>query len=303
MYLRSDDRSPPNGLALRIAVVGGFALALFAVLFFRLWDLQVLSGKKYLAEANNNRTRAFRVEAPRGKILDRNGEALVDNRTSLALQVNLQKLPTPPARRRAELARLGALTHMSLRQVRKTMHRSSSRWPAAPRSRCAATSAMTSSTTCRKTREAFPECRYSGSSSATTRDGTLAAHVLGTVGEINEEELKEPRHRNLQPGEEVGKGGVEQTYDRYLRGKPGITRIQVNALGEPTPGGQLVSKPPVPGDNLKLSIDGQRAGSGGTGARLPRPAGRLPDDERPQRPDPRPRLLPDLSNRACSPSR
>ena len=77
---------------------------------------------------------------------------------------------------------------------------------------------------------------------------------MGTVGEINEEELKEPRYRNLQPGDEIGKGGVEQTYDRYLRGKPGMTRIQVNALGEPTPGGQLVSKPPVPGDNLKLSL-------------------------------------------------
>ena len=64
-----------NRLALRIAVVGGVAVALFAVLFFRLWDLQVLDGAQYLAEAKNNRTREFQVVAPRGEILDRNGRA------------------------------------------------------------------------------------------------------------------------------------------------------------------------------------------------------------------------------------
>ena len=69
------------------------------MLFFRLWDLQVLSGTQYLAEANNNRTREFRVTAPRGDILDRSGKVMVDNRTSLALQVNPQKLPPMPAHR------------------------------------------------------------------------------------------------------------------------------------------------------------------------------------------------------------
>ena len=66
---------------------------------------------------------------------------------------------------------------------------------------------------------------------------------------------EEKRYKGLEPGDEVGKGGVEYTYDRYLRGEPGLTRIQVNALGQPTPGGQLVSQPPAPGDNLKLTID------------------------------------------------
>ena len=87
MYLRPDDRPRSgNRLALRIAVLGGFAVALFAVLFFRLWNLQVLDGDEYLAEAKNNRTREYKVIAPRGDILDRDGNVLVDNRTSLALQ-------------------------------------------------------------------------------------------------------------------------------------------------------------------------------------------------------------------------
>src|SRR4051794_455033 len=96
MYLRSDDRGPPKlgkGIALRIALFGGVALVLFGILFFRLWFLQILNGDQYLAEANNNRTREFRVSAPRGNILDRNGEILVGNRVSLALRVNPQKLP------------------------------------------------------------------------------------------------------------------------------------------------------------------------------------------------------------------
>ncbi len=67
-----------NRLALRIAIFGGFAVALFAILFFRLWLLQVIDGEKYLAEAKNNRTRDYRVSAPRGEILDRNGKVLVD---------------------------------------------------------------------------------------------------------------------------------------------------------------------------------------------------------------------------------
>jgi penicillin-binding protein 2 len=86
-------------------------------------------------------------------------------------------------------------------------------------------------------------------------EGSRAAHVLGSVGEVTEEELEKPPHKGLEPGETVGKEGVEYTYDQYLRGKPGMTKIQVNALGEPTPGGQLVSVPPKPGDNLVLTIN------------------------------------------------
>ena len=75
VYLRSRRPAPSRSrLALRIAVLGGVAVALFAVLFFRLWNLQVLDGGKYLAEAKNNRTREYKVIAPRGDILDRDGE-------------------------------------------------------------------------------------------------------------------------------------------------------------------------------------------------------------------------------------
>jgi penicillin-binding protein 2 len=256
MYLRSDERGPAmtNRLALRIALFGGVAVVLFGVLFFRLWLLQVLDGEKYLAEAKSNRTRSYRVSAPRGEILDRNGKVLVSNRTSLALQVNPRKLPEDPAQRRAELSRLAQLTHSTLRRVRKTMHEELKLAPAAP-------------VTLRRdvghflvyylqeNQDRFPGVETQRVFVRDYPDGSLAAHILGTVGEIEEEQLKEPRYRALQPGDEIGQSGVEDTYDRFLRGQPGLTKVQVDAFGEPTPNGHLVAKPPAPGDSLKLSID------------------------------------------------
>jgi penicillin-binding protein 2 len=269
VYLRSNE-GPRGGnrLALRIAVVGGVAVALFAVLFFRLWDLQVLSGARYLAEAKNNRTREFKVIAPRGSILDRAGNVLVDNRTSLALQLNTQKLPEDPAEERTELTRLGHLAHMSLRKVRRTIREQEEVAAGAP-------------VTLRRdvgydlvyyleeNQRRFPGVAVQRVFVRDYPDGSRAAHVLGSVGEVSEEELKEPPYTGLEPGDEVGKGGAEYAYDRYLRGQPGLTKIQVNALGQPTPGGQLVSQPPTPGDNLKLTIDPevQAAGESALGAR------------------------------------
>ena len=256
MYLRSDERGPAmtNRLALRIALFGGFAVVLFGVLFFRLWLLQVIDGEKYLAEAKNNRTRSFRTSAPRGEIQYRNGKVLVANRTSLALQVNPRKLPTDLRERRAELAKLAGLTHSTLPRVRKTMHKELKLAPAAP-------------VTLRRdvghdlvyylqeNQARFPGVEVERVFVRDYPDGTLAAHILGGVGEIEEEQLKERRYRGLQPGDLIGQSGVEDTYDRFLRGKPGLTRVQVDALGEPTPNGRLFNKPPSPGDNLKLSIN------------------------------------------------
>ncbi|MDX6604649.1 MAG: penicillin-binding protein 2, partial [Solirubrobacterales bacterium] len=254
MYLRSGDRPRGSRLSLRVAVLGGFALALFAILFFRLWNLQVIDGAEYLAEAKNNRTREYRVNAPRGDILDREGNVLVDNRTSLALQLNTSKLPADPVEERAELAKLGDLVHMSLKKVRRTIREEEEVAAGAP-------------VTVRRdvgydlvyfleeNQRRFPGVSVQRIFVRNYPHESRAAHVLGSVGQVSEKELKEPAYSDLQPGDEVGQGGVEYAYDRWLRGKPGLTKVQVNALGQPTPGGQLVSQPPVPGDNLKLTIN------------------------------------------------
>lgn len=256
MYRRSDELGSQGGnqLAVRIAVFGGVAIALFAVLFFRLWFLQMLNGDEFLAEARNNRTREFRVIAPRGEILARDGEVLVANRTSLALQINPRKLPADPRERRAELAQLADLTHSSTRRVRRTIHEAVELAPGAP-------------VTLRRdvgnyliyyleeNQARFPGVAVERVFVRRYPRGTLAAHLFGNVGEVDKEELKEARYRDLEPGDKIGKEGVEAEYDKVLRGRNGATRIQVDAMGQPTPGGQLDVVDPTPGNNLRLTID------------------------------------------------
>jgi penicillin-binding protein 2 len=248
--------------------MGGIAIALFAVLFFRLWNLQVLDGDKYLAEAKNNRTREDKVIAPRGDILDRNGEVLVDNRTSLALQLNPGKLPEDPAEERDELTRLGELAHMSLKQVRRAIAEGEEVVAGAPVTLRRDIGFELIAYIEENQRE-FPGVSVQRVFVRHYPNGTMAAHVLGSVSEVSGEELKEPRFKQLEPGDEIGQSGAEDAYDKYLRGDPGRTRIQVNALGQPTPGGELDSTPPTPGDSLKLTIDSkvQSAGEGGLSAR------------------------------------
>jgi len=88
------------GLAVRVGVLGIVAIAVFAVLFFRLWSLQVLSGARYLSEAQNNQLRTIRVEAPRGPILDRDGKVIVGNVPGTAVKLWVGDMPKKTGRYR-----------------------------------------------------------------------------------------------------------------------------------------------------------------------------------------------------------
>src|SRR5919198_964302 len=134
MYLPQGDRRlvvTPQ-LAIRVAILGGIALVMFAIVFFRLWYLQVLSGDRYLAEAKNNRVREIKVEAPRGKIVDRNGTVLVDNRTALTVEVAPQDLPRDPRVRNREINRLAAVLNLHASGIRKRIRRESKELPCSP---------------------------------------------------------------------------------------------------------------------------------------------------------------------------
>ena len=90
-----EERRPPitPQLAVRVAVLGGLAFVLFAIVFFRLWFLQVLSGEDYVSQARDNRVRKVRIEAPRGNIVDRNGTVLVKTRVAPVVQIVPGSLP------------------------------------------------------------------------------------------------------------------------------------------------------------------------------------------------------------------
>jgi penicillin-binding protein 2 len=255
MLQLQDDRRPPitPQLALRVAVLGGVALTMFAVVFFRLWYLQVLSGDKYLAQAQNNQIRDIVVPAPRGDILDRNGRVLVDNRVSIAVQVQVEKLPPPGTpQRRALFRRLQGVLGVTPAHMAKEIRDQHKLLPYAN-----VTLKQDVPPAVRdyilERQEQFPGVSVERVFLRSYPHDELAAQIFGTVGEIDPQQLKQPRFRGVHQGTIVGKGGLEYTYDRYLRGKAGATRVQVDALGRPK--GEFPQRQPVQGRQLKLSLD------------------------------------------------
>src|SRR3954454_15424165 len=250
MYLRTPESEPESRtspLALRISIVTALAIAIFSVLFLRLWYVQVLSGDKYRNEANDNRIREIRVQAPRGDILDRNGKVLVANRTELAVQVSPEDLPAPGPDRARELHLLSNVTGMTMAEIRKTLQEGNRAAPGGPVILKKGLG-VDKVYYLRENQSSFPGVSVERVFGRDYRQGDIAAHLFGNVGEVTAEQLKEPRYTGLQQGDQVGQSGIEYEYDRYLRGKPGTDRIQVDALGRPTE--QLRSKPAQAGDDI-----------------------------------------------------
>jgi penicillin-binding protein 2 len=249
----ADPRAPATPqLALRVAIMGGIALALFAIIFFRLWYLQVLSGDKYLAQANDNRVRDIVVPAPRGNILDRNGTILVDNRVSVAAQIDVDELPKNTAERAALIRRLSRVVHVAPPKIELEIAQQHKALPYAP-----VTIKQDVPVSVRnylfERQDEFPGVQVRSIYLRSYPRHELAAQLFGTVGEISPSDEKLERFRGVKQGTIVGKGGLEFTYDRYLRGRDGATRVQVDALGRPK--GEGTEKLPQQGKQLQLSLD------------------------------------------------
>ena len=247
------DRQQPAQLERRVAILGGIALVVFGVILFRLWYLQVLSGDEYLAEAQGNRVREVTVQAPRGEILDRDGEVLVGNRTALALQIRKDELPEDSGERAKVLKSVSEVTGMSLEQIRNEIEKQTKLLPANP------------VTLQRDVPESVVffvrenQAKFQGVSVDRVYvrqypQGSTAAHILGYVKEVSAEELEEPEYAELAPGDEIGKDGAEYSYDSVLRGVNGTSRVPVDVAGSPT-GRSEVLHEPTQGNDLVLSLD------------------------------------------------
>jgi penicillin-binding protein 2 len=249
-----DPRLPVSPqLALRVALLGALAVAVFAIIFFRLWYLQVLSGEQYVQQANANRARDLPIPAPRGDILDRTGQPIVASRTTNAVQIVPSALP-PAGRPRLELyRRLGALLGMSPQRIEALVIKGRTAVPYA--SVTIKTDAGQGVLTVLAERQSeYPGVAQQPVSIRAYPYGEMAAQVLGYVGQVSEAELKLRAFRGVKQGTVVGQEGLEYYYDRYLRGRPGTQRVEVNASGYPVPS-SLPPTPPLAGHVLKVTLD------------------------------------------------
>jgi len=253
VYLDPGDRpSLTPQLAVRVAILGGVALLAFALVFFRLWYLQVLSGDTYRAEANDNRVRAIKVRAPRGEIVDREGRVLVENRVALAVKVSAKELPEDQAERRAIYRRLGEVLGMRPRGIERRVEQQLRVLPYATATvKQDVDQAIVAYLM--EHQDDFPGVAPERVFVRQYPQGETGAHLFGYTGEVSQEEL-DGRYSDVEPGDLVGKDGIEAQYDRFLRGRNGATRVQVDALGT-VRGDPLEAVPAEQGRQLRLALD------------------------------------------------
>ncbi len=249
--------------AMRVAILGTVALCLFAIVFFRLWFLQVLTGDQRLAEANQNRVRDVRVEAPRGDILDRNGRTLVINKSSWQVRVDQNAWGIRLSEKNRQLVFSDPGFAPVLRRLARALGVREAELKAKMRdsiiqegfANAVVAEDVDFKGVVKVSERAadFPHVTVSQSYKRAYPNGALAAHLFGYVREINAEQLGSRHFEGARQGDMVGQTGLEYQYDRYLRGKPGVERIEVEASGKARQ--ELPGRRPQTGNSLRLTID------------------------------------------------
>ena len=247
--------------AKRIALFGSIVVALFALLVIRLWFLQVVGARGFEAQAVGNSVRTINIPAPRGQILDRNGEVLAGSRLAwdiVALPQDLvngtgkdSKLTDRGAKTLRKLARAIGEPEKRLRNMmvignRKQAYKSvvlkadiedDLRIPLTERIR------------------EYPGIRLEQTFRRDYPFGSSLSHVLGYVGQISEGDLEQKRLQGYRNDAIVGRAGLEQRYEEFLRGKDGEQRVEVDVSGQPVGRGTLSKQEARPGLTLQTTID------------------------------------------------
>ncbi|HEY0078426.1 MAG TPA: penicillin-binding protein 2 [Pyrinomonadaceae bacterium] len=244
-----------QNLRLRINVLHSLVIAALVILGARLYFLQVVSGDYYAERAENQRIRRLRIPAPRGAIFDRNGNLLVDSRSTYNILLSAEDMkgkdwneliaplseglgvdPGLLRERFDEAKRQAAFEEVTAKE-------------GATPADIAWVEAHTLELPMMLVREQ-PQRRYP--------DGGTLAHVLGYVGEISPEQLKQPKFKDYaenpyRAGDIIGQEGLESTYDRYLRGRDGYREVEVDSRGRIQR--ELSVAPPQPGQDIVTTID------------------------------------------------
>ncbi len=241
-------------LARRVWIISILLLIGFAALVLRLWTLQVLAGSQYAARATANQLRIVNVQAPRGPIVDRNGNVLVTNKAVTAVDLWPSGLPKQLTRRVAELRALAKVTDVRLLDIRRqivALERNNDQLdPVVVRAQAPAPLV----TYLEERADQFPGVALQPNYVRRYPHGSLAAQLLGDVGQVTQQELKQPAYQSYQSGEDIGQSGVESAFNTYLQGVAGSARVRVDSFGRPRSARTLVT-PPQTGQTVRLTLD------------------------------------------------
>ncbi|HET7874493.1 MAG TPA: penicillin-binding protein 2 [Methylomirabilota bacterium] len=245
----------------RVLALAVLAAVGFVTLLGQLWYLQVLEGGRLQELSEKNRIRIRPVAAPRGILFDRNGLSLVDNRPAFTLSL----IPRELEDRDTVLARLSVLIKIPLQELQESLERvpPDSFRPVRVRRGLS----LEDVTKVEERRLELPGVVVEVEPQRVYPTSTFAAHLLGYVREVSDEQLKQGRYRR---GDMIGQSGLERLLDEYLRGRDGGERIEVDALGRPI---QLIRREePNPGAQVVTTVDrriqevAERAMAGRAGA-------------------------------------
>ena len=235
-------------LVFRIGILGFLTLIVFAVLFVRLWALQVLSGNQFLIAAQNNQLRLLRLDAPRGPIEDRHGNVLVQNANATAVKIWPADLPKHG--QYAEMRRLARILEVPLADVTSQIkkHRGD------PLTAVTVKDAVNEGEVhyLLEHQTEFPGMTITNTYVRQYPFGDLAAHILGYVGPISDDQLK--TSKGYVASDKVGQGGIEAAFDKELRGRPGQSQLRVDSLGRPISPIEP-KEPTTPGYAVRLTLD------------------------------------------------
>ncbi len=233
----------------KLAVIQYFVLLVMVIIVLRLWKLQVAGNDRYESLAEQNRVRKVPIMAPRGKIFDREGRIIVDNYPSFSVLLIRDQMPKNAE---DDIARIASGLHMTQEEIREKMHHVTPGPQFVPimlkddvtPDELAFVEAH---------RDELPELETIMVHRRLYPKNGFAAHLIGYVGEVSEEELKLPQFELDEPGDVVGKSGVEEYYNDMLKGEDGSRKVVVDSHGKEV--GRLATDPAIPGKPLKLTID------------------------------------------------
>ena len=212
----------------------------------RLWYLQVVQGTYYHELAEQNRVRTVDLKPARGLIFDRHGELLANNVPSFNLYLTVEDIRDREGLA-AELEDLIGLPRAET--MKRLIQQAKSYVPILLKSGLT----LREAALLEGHRLELTGLRVQAESQRNYVHGPLGSHLLGYVGEVSPEQQEEPDFAGLVQGSIVGKAGVEKTYDRMLRGKPGEKTIEVDARGNERKTVTVVEQ--TPGEDLYLSVD------------------------------------------------